>query len=226
MTGRIPLISLAIVASSSAALGQATRTFGFGVVAGSPAGVDAKAWVGRFVGFELGAGVVEISPRLTVFTDVELGVVTIGMGGGAFGQVYVGVGVEVRLPVGNGDDRFDAVLVGPIGLDIQLVAPVNLFAELRMGGRVQVDAAQISARLSTLKPMGSYRLVLLGGATPSLTLATLEGSLQLSGSGQWVGSRLRFEGLASAVPERQEALSNLLNIIGRRDGARAIIKVG
>lgn len=95
-----------------------------------------------------------------------------------------------------------------------------------MAGGAQLDADQISSRLSTLKPMGSYRIVLAGGATPSFELATLEGSLQLSGSGRWVGSRFMFEGVASAVPERLEALSNLLNIIGRRDGARAIIKLG
>jgi general secretion pathway protein N len=93
-------------------------------------------------------------------------------------------------------------------------------------GRAQFDALQISSRLSTLKPMGSYRITLLGGATPSLQLTTLEGSLQLSGNGQWVGSKFRFEGEASAAPERLDALSNLLNIIGRRDGARTIIKVG
>ncbi|MFZ4479593.1 MAG: type II secretion system protein N [Rhodoferax sp.] len=107
------------------------------------------------------------------------------------------------------------------GLVVQWAAGRVLLA-----GRVQLDATQISSRLSTLKPMGSYRIVLLGGASPSIALETLEGSLQLSGSGQWVGSKLRFEGLASAAPERLEALSNLLNIIGRRDGARAIIKVG
>ena len=97
---------------------------------------------------------------------------------------------------------------------------------LLLAGRAQLDAAKISSRLSTIKPMGSYRITLLGGATPSLALETLEGSLQLSGSGQWVGSRLRFEGFASAAPDRLEALSNLLNIIGRRDGPRSIIKVG
>ena len=97
---------------------------------------------------------------------------------------------------------------------------------LLLAGRAQLDAAKISSRLSTLKPMGSYRITVLGGATPSLALETLEGSLQLSGSGQWVGSRLRFQGLASAAPDRLEALSNLLNIIGRRDGPRSIIKVG
>lgn len=97
---------------------------------------------------------------------------------------------------------------------------------LTLAGRLQVDAQDVASRLSTLKPMGSYRLTLNGGAVNTLQLETLKGSLQLSGSGQWVGGKLRFDGLASAVPERQDALSNLLNIIGRRDGARAIIKVG
>ncbi len=97
---------------------------------------------------------------------------------------------------------------------------------LSQTGRLQLDALNISSRLSTLSPMGSYRITLLGGPSPSLELTTLEGSLQLSGQGQWVGQRLRFSGVASAAPERVEALSNLLNILGRRDGARSIITVG
>ena len=97
---------------------------------------------------------------------------------------------------------------------------------LKLAGRLQIEALQISSRLSTLQPMGSYRLILQGGPRTTLALETLEGSLQLSGQGQWVGQRLRFDGTASAAPESVEALSNLLNIIGRRNGARAIIKVG
>ena len=97
---------------------------------------------------------------------------------------------------------------------------------LRFSGQAQLDAQHLASRLSTLKPMGSYRLTFSGGPTPALKLETLEGSLQLSGSGQWVGGKLRFNGIASAAPERQEALANLLNIIGRRDGARALIKIG
>ncbi len=97
---------------------------------------------------------------------------------------------------------------------------------LTLTGQVQLDALNISSRLSTLSPMGSYRFTLQGGPAPSLALTTLEGSLQLSGQGQWVGQRLRFSGVASAAPERVEALSNLLNILGRRDGARSIISVG
>jgi general secretion pathway protein N len=97
---------------------------------------------------------------------------------------------------------------------------------LALGGQLQLDALNVSSRLSTLSPMGSYRIQLQGGPEPSLQLATLDGSLQLSGQGEWLGQRLRFRGQASAAPERVEALSNLLNIVGRRDGARSIITVG
>ena len=93
-------------------------------------------------------------------------------------------------------------------------------------GRAQLDATQMSTSLSTLKPVGSYRITVIGGPTPTLDLSTLDGSLHLSGSGRWIAGRLQFEGQASAAPERAEALANFLNIIGRRQGDRSIIKVG
>jgi hypothetical protein len=95
-----------------------------------------------------------------------------------------------------------------------------------VAGRAELVALRVASRLSTLRPMGSYRITLQGGSPATLQLATLEGNLQLSGSGQWVGSRLRFRGEARATPEREAALSNLLNIIGRRSGARSLISIG
>jgi general secretion pathway protein N len=95
-----------------------------------------------------------------------------------------------------------------------------------VAGSAELTAERLGSRLSTLRPMGTYRLTLSGGAVPALQLATLEGALQLSGSGQWVGDRLRFTGEASAAPERGAALANLLNIIGRPNGARSIISIG
>lgn len=95
-----------------------------------------------------------------------------------------------------------------------------------LAGNAELVAARLSSRLSTLKPLGSYRIILNGGTTATLEVTTLEGSLLLTGSGRWVGSRLRFQGEASAAPERVDALSNLLNIIGRRTGARSIISAG
>jgi general secretion pathway protein N len=114
-----------------------------------------------------------------------------------------------------------SLALSTLGLSFEWAA-----GRLLVAGRAQLDATQISSRLSTLKPMGSYRITVLGGTTPSLQLETLEGSLHLTGSGQWVGAKLRFDGVASAAAEHQDALANLLNTIGRRDGARSIIKVG
>lgn len=93
-------------------------------------------------------------------------------------------------------------------------------------GALQIDALDMASRLSTVRPMGSYRLRLQEGSASQLQLSTLQGGLQLQGSGQWTGSKWRFEGEASAAPEREEALTNLLNIIGQRRGARSIIKLG
>lgn len=96
----------------------------------------------------------------------------------------------------------------------------------RVDGRAELLALRVASRLSTLRPMGSYRITLQGGTQATLRLDTLEGSLQLSGSGQWVGQRLRFRGEASAVAGREGALANLLNIIGRRSGERSLIAIG
>jgi general secretion pathway protein N len=97
-----------------------------------------------------------------------------------------------------------------------------------LSGSVSLDALAVSSRLSTLQPVGSYRLELLGkgpAEPPQLKLQTLEGSLQLSGTGQWTGGRWNFRGQASASAETEPVLGNLLNIIGRRQGARSIIAV-
>lgn len=101
---------------------------------------------------------------------------------------------------------------------------------LRSSGNATLNILNAASRLSTVRPMGSYRLEWLssgeGGRDAKLTLATLEGALQLQGQGQWVAGRLRFEGDAQASPGREEALTNLLNILGRRQGALTLIKIG
>lgn len=97
---------------------------------------------------------------------------------------------------------------------------------LQVDGELQMEARDLHSPLSTLKPMGSYRVTLDGGARPRLQLETLSGSLQLSGQGHWTGSQLHFDGVASALPAHEAELANLLNIIGRREGPRSILKAG
>lgn len=144
-----------------------------------------------------------------------------------------------RLQVLDGQSNWPAGLLAGLGTPWNTVQPLGQLqlssqgmvlewaqGRTTLAGSVQLDATNISSRLSTLQPMGSYRMTLLGGTTTTLQLATLEGSLQLSGQGQWLGQSLRFEGEARAAADRIDALTNLLNIIGRREGARSIIKVG
>lgn len=144
-----------------------------------------------------------------------------------------------RITLADGQSQWPAAVLAGLGTPWNTLQPQGQLAfqtqglqaewaagRLVLEGQAQLDALAISSRLSTLRPMGSYRLTLQGGAAPTLTLQTLQGDLQLSGSGQWVGQRLRFTGEASAAPEREGALSNLLNIIGRRNGARSLITLG
>ena len=96
-------------------------------------------------------------------------------------------------------------------------------------GSAKLDGLGMSSSLSTVRPIGSYRMTLVGAASqgpPVLQLQTLEGSLKLTGSGQWTGSHWSFRGDASAAPDDEPALGNLLNMVGRRQGARSVISLG
>lgn len=145
----------------------------------------------------------------------------------------------MRLNVSDSPSTWPAHLLAGLGTPFNTIAPQGQLAlntqgltliwsagRMQMAGSAQLDVQDLSSRLSTLRPMGSYRVTLSGGAAPELLLATLQGGLKLSGRGQWVGGKLRFVGEASSAPEHQTALSNLLNIIGRRDGTRSIMKIG
>lgn len=101
----------------------------------------------------------------------------------------------------------------------------------RQSGSLQLELSNLSSRISTVAPLGSYRLDLNADtATPgssTLQLSTLEGALQLNGVGTLnPGGKSRFTGEAAAAPGREEALNNLLNIIGRRQGARSVLTIG
>lgn len=142
----------------------------------------------------------------------------------------------VHLQVADGASHGPAAVLAGLGTPFNTIAPegeLNLVTQglaatwlagrLQLAGSATLTARALSSRLSTLRPMGSYQLVLRGGSNVGLTLSTLEGGLRLSGSGHWVGTRLQFQGEASAAPGLQGQLANLLNILGRRQGDRAIL---
>ena len=99
----------------------------------------------------------------------------------------------------------------------------------RLRGRLQIDALAMASRLSTLRPVGSYRMVLdapLADQQFTLQLTTLEGPLRLEGNGQQVTTGWRFRGEASADPASESALANLLNMLGRRQGNKSVLSLG
>ncbi len=100
----------------------------------------------------------------------------------------------------------------------------------RLEGKLDLELESVSSRLTTLETLGSYRVTLTGGGGASsatlLSLTTTDGPLQLIGSGTWGPGGVKFRGEARSAAVDEAALSNLLNIIGRRDGARSIISIG
>ncbi|MCE4556209.1 type II secretion system protein N [Pelomonas cellulosilytica] len=101
----------------------------------------------------------------------------------------------------------------------------------RQLGGFDLDLVNLSSRISPVAPLGSYRLSLNADAAnpgvSTLQLSTMDGALLLNGVGTLsAGGKSRFSGEASAAPGREEALNNLLNIIGRRQGARSVLTIG
>ncbi len=99
---------------------------------------------------------------------------------------------------------------------------------VRMVGRAEVTLDNASSRITTLERLGSYRLNVASDdqGQVQLQLLTLDGALQLSGSGGVTPTGMRFRGEARASDANPGALDNLLNIIGRREGDRSVISIG
>ena len=95
-------------------------------------------------------------------------------------------------------------------------------------GQAELQLQQLATRLATLRPLGNYRVQLqgTGGDALAIQLSTPEGALQLQGQGELKNGHVRFEGEASAAPDAQDALSNLLNVLGQRQGNKSLLKLG
>lgn len=114
-----------------------------------------------------------------------------------------------------------ALSAGPRGLAAEGAA-----GRWRLDGDATLAIDGLASRLVTLPMLGSYRLVLTGGDIASLSLTTTAGPLLMSGQGQLGATGLRFRGEARAAPGAETALANLLNLIGRRQGALSVLSIG
>lgn len=98
-------------------------------------------------------------------------------------------------------------------------------------GSAELRVDSLSSRASSLESLGDYRVLIDGqpqaAGSATLALSTLRGPLQLNGTGQWGGTTaLRFRGEARADAGSEGTLNNLLNVIGRRQGAISILSIG
>lgn len=100
---------------------------------------------------------------------------------------------------------------------IEWTALQGKYAGNQKYGHLTMQLDQMSAAVSRLRPLGSYRAeVDLNGADGKLQLKTTTGPLFLEGSGT-LGRQARFEGTAHAAPEAATQLAGLLSLLGRTE---------
>jgi general secretion pathway protein N len=86
-------------------------------------------------------------------------------------------------------------------------------------GQLTVTLIDASSRVSLVKPLGSYRVVIQAeGNRSTLDLSTIKGPLMLNGHGTVSAGSTIFNGTASAAPEARDNLAGLLNLLGRPSG--------
>jgi general secretion pathway protein N len=132
-----------------------------------------------------------------------------------------------------GQAELPAALLAALGAPFNTVRPGGALGlrwtdvELTSGeltGNLQIDWRDAQSALSTVAPLGSYRLQVTGaGATARLQLDTLRGPLRLQGSGTVKGGRVSFKGVASADPDMRPALIGLISVLGPRSGDHALL---
>lgn len=110
--------------------------------------------------------------------------------------------------------------LGPSGrmrLSWGLLQVVRQGQKVDLQGTLRLDIEDIGSRLSSIKPLGGYRLTMdWRGQSAQLALKTIKGPLLLNGGGALENGRLHFSGTAEAAPGQQEKLANLLNLLGQR----------
>jgi general secretion pathway protein N len=119
-------------------------------------------------------------------------------------------------------------LGGLLRLKGEALALESVAGRWRVSGRAELQLLDLSSVLVPGGTLGSYRLVVNGteGSGARLELQTVTGPLRMSGSGQWAESGLRFRGEARAEAGSEPMLNNLLNLLGQRRGAVAVLAIG
>lgn len=132
-----------------------------------------------------------------------------------------------------GQAELPAAILSALGAPFNTIRPGGILGlrwtdvEIKGGvlaGNLQIDWREAQSALSTVAPLGNYRLQITGaGDAARLQLDTLSGPLRLQGSGTLKGGRVSFKGLASAEPDMRPALNGLIGVLGSRSGDNALL---
>ena len=97
----------------------------------------------------------------------------------------------------------------------------------RFEGSVMIELRSVASALSTVRPLGSYRIEIRGeSGVAQVAITTIEGALLLTGNGS-VGARgLGFVARARPAEAGDERLRSLLGLMGSREGDATIIRIG
>jgi general secretion pathway protein N len=96
---------------------------------------------------------------------------------------------------------------------------------LAVNGTMNLDLENVASRLSPIKPLGAYQVMLVwSGTDANLTLKSSRGPMLLSGSGALTNGRFHFSGKAEAEVGQEQKLANLLNLLGQhqKEGNRDV----
>jgi general secretion pathway protein N len=180
----------------------------------------------------------KLSPLALLMGSVDL---TLAHPSALVQPLRVRAGLNGRVEAGPTTLRLPASLLIGLGAPWNTVRPGGVLAVTwdrlaieprRFQGNVTAEWQFASSNLTPVSPFGHYRL-LTNGVFPGtqLNLLTISGPLELTGSGTIAeGGRLRFQGVARALPGTDPAvktqLTGLISLLGRRDGESAILNFG
>ena len=110
-------------------------------------------------------------------------------------------------------------LISPQG-KVRISTSELMVAPEKMQGNAVLEWQNAVSSLSSVQPLGDYRLGITGaGKTANLVLTTVRGDLEFTGQGQWQPQTGQVQINGSALPRaRVSELESLLNLIGADQG--------
>lgn len=163
--------------------------------------------------------------------EVRLASLSVELAHPAFGAPVSVVPRPGSVAVKGGRAEVPAATLAALGAPFNTVRPGGrlvaswtdaIVRKEGFSGRLEIEWREAQSALSTVVPLGTYRLRLTG-ETGRLELETIRGPLLLQGSGTVKGAKVSFKGLASAEPDMRPALAGLLGVLGPRMGDNAVL---